>query len=466
MWLALLAGKAARTVSRLFGHGGSNLPGRLARRIDPAVLRRLAERPRCGNILITGTNGKTTTAGLAAAIAEQAGLSLVHNRAGANLIGGITTAFIGAASLSGRVDDDYGLLEVDEATVPLAVRETQPRALAVLNFFPDQLDRFATLAGTVERVRRGVAAAGADCVLALNADDPEAAQLAAAHPGQTVFFGVAPAIAARLQAWNGHGNGRSPAAPQFCSRCGRPLRYSVRFYAHLGVYACERCGLRRPEPAVQLTEWEPDADGGATITMQTPNGAVTARLTLPGFYNVYNALGAAAVASALGWPLPAIADGLGRYESGFGRMERRVVNGYEARVALVKNPVGCDEVLRTLLHEQRGKVLLFVLNDRAGDGTDIAWIWDVHFEWLATDANRPAHIVLAGTRAADAAVRLKYAGFDPDRLHVVPSAAAALDAAAGKLRSGQVLYILPTYSAMLELKPVLQRRGAAAKGGP
>jgi UDP-N-acetylmuramyl tripeptide synthase len=186
---------------------------------------------------------------------------------------------------------------------------------------------------------------------------------------------------------------------------------------------------------------------------------------LPGFYNVYNALAAAAIGVALGWPLAAIEAGLGGYEAGFGRMERGRLHGHEARVALVKNPVGCDEVLRTVLHDQRAKVLLFALNDRAGDGTDIAWIWDAHFEWLASDENGPAHIVCAGTRAADAAVRLKYAGFDVSRLHVAASPTAALDKAAALLRPGQVLYALPTYSAMLELRPAFARAGAAAPQG-
>lgn len=464
-WLALLAAKAARTVSRLLGHGGSNLPGRVARRVDPHVLRRLARRPRGGNIVVTGTNGKTTTAGLVSAIAEQAGLRLVHNRAGANLIGGITTAFVAAATVTGRLDHDHGLLEVDEATVPLAVRETQPRALLVTNFFADQLDRFATLADTVAHVRRGVEALGPDGLLILNADDPEVAGLAAARAGQALLFGVSPDIAAALQAWNGGAGSGGRAAPQLCSRCSRPLRYTVRFYAHLGVYRCPGCGFARPQPDVVLTGWQPDRDGTATIAIATAQGTVNARLAVPGFYNVYNALAAAAVAAGLGWSLAAIAAGLGRYEAGLGRMERRELAGHEVRVALVKNPVGCDEVLRTALHDPRPKLLLFALNDRAGDGTDIAWVWDAHFEWLASDANGPVHIVCAGTRATDAAIRLKYAGFDRERLHVAPGMAEALEQASALQRPGHVLYILPTYSAMLELQAALARQGAAAQGG-
>lgn len=461
----MAAGKAARTVSRLFGHGGSSLPGRVARRVDPLVLRRLANGPRSGNIVITGTNGKTTTAGLVSAIAEQAGFSLVHNQAGANLISGITAAFVGAASLSGRVNADYGLLEVDEATVPQAVRETRPRAVAVTNFFADQLDRFATLADTVARVRRGIEGLAPESTLVLNADDPEVAQLAAARPGPAVFFGVAPEVVASLAAWNGTGTDAVQTVPQLCGRCGRPLRYDARFYAHLGIYRCPGCGFARPRPDVLLTDWKPEADGGATLAMTTPAVTVNVRLTLPGFYNVYNALAAAAVGAAFGWPPEALAAGLSGYQAGFGRMERQQLGGHEARVALVKNPVGCDEVLRTVLHDQRAKVLLFALNDHAGDGTDIAWIWDAHFEWLATDTNGPAHIVCAGTRAADAAVRLKYAGFDMSRLHVEPNVSQALARASAVLRPGSVLYMLPTYSAMLELRPVLARAGVSVSQG-
>lgn len=464
-WLALVAAKAARTVSRLLGHGGSNLPGRVARRVDPHILRRLARTPPGGNILITGTNGKTTTAGLVFAIAKQAGFSLVHNRAGANLISGITAAFVGAASVTGRVQADYGLLEVDEATVPQAVRETEPRAVAVTNFFPDQLDRFATLADTVARVRRGLQRLSPDSVLVLNADDPEVAQLAASQPGRAVFFGVDAAVAARLAQWNGHGAAGN-AVPQLCGRCGRPLQYDVRLYAHLGVYRCPGCGFSRPRPHVLLSDWRPDPDGGQTMTIVSEHGTNTVRLAMPGFYNVYNALTAAAVSAALGWPAAVLGPGLGSYETGFGRMEKRQLHGHETRVALVKNPVGCDEVLRTLLHDERAKVLVFALNDQAGDGTDIAWIWDAHFEWLTTDVNGPAHVVCAGTRAADAAVRLKYAGFATSRLHVEASAAAALERARALLRPGQVMYILPTYSAMLEMRSVLARAGAdVAQGG-
>lgn len=485
--VALWAGKLAAAASHRLGRGGSNLPGRLARAIDPGVLRALAAQPRRGNLVVTGTNGKTTTAKMLAGICAAAGVDLTHNRAGANLIEGLTAAFINGATWTGRVRGAAGVLEVDEATMPAAVPALAPRVAVITNFFRDQLDRYGELETTVRLVRQGLAAAPG-LTVALNADDPLCAGLVAGAPAiagapatvggdapagaaaaapeppplaaasegapslQPLFYGVEdPAVAAGHSAW--------AADVRHCVRCGHPYEYDGIMYAHLGHYRCSRCGHRRPQPAVYARAIHRLDAHGSHFTLVTPAGEREVHLQVPGLYNIYNALAAAAAALAFGLPLDAMATGLTRTETAFGRMERLDIGGREVFVALVKNPVGYNEVLRTVVTGGAGAThLLLALNDLYADGTDVSWIWDVDFEMLVQA--EPVHLaVCSGLRAEDLAVRLKYAGLPAAQVTVQRDLKKALDQALALVRPGERLYILPTYTAMLQMRRVLSRLG-------
>jgi UDP-N-acetylmuramyl tripeptide synthase len=440
----VVAARAAGALSRRTGRGGTSLPGKLLMRLEPHAISRLSARLHRGSAVISATNGKTTTAAMVAGILERAGARLVHNRAGANMAGGVATAL-----LDGPRDADTGLFEVDEFWLGQVVNELRPRALLLANLFRDQLDRYGELDTIADRWAQ--VAATTDAALVLNADDPTVADLGRAGGGgaPVTYFGVeddAMALAEMQHA----------ADAKHCRRCGAPYVHDAVYLGHLGRYHCDSCGATRPEPHVAARAITLQGVHGARFTLSTPDGEREIALPLPGLYNVYNALGAAALSMQLGATLDHVAEGLAAVSPAFGRAETLQVGGRELSILLIKNPAGANEVLRTLVLEDGQHDLLCVLNDNTADGRDVSWVWDADFEVLAPRVRRAT---CSGTRAAEMALRLKYAGMAADRLVVEPSLDAALDRA---LSDGAgAVYALPTYTAMLALREALVGRGAA-----
>jgi len=241
-----------------------------------------------------------------------------------------------------------------------------------------------------------------------------------------------------------------------CRRCGALLTYDAVYMGHLGQWHCPRGDTHRPAPDVFATAITLDGTRAAGFELHVRGEQATVALPLPGLYNVYNALGAAALTSALGAPLSDIVAGLASTQAAFGRAETVQIAGRDLAILLVKNPAGANEVLRTLALDPGEHDVLAVLNDKIADGRDISWVWDADFETIAGSVRR---VTCSGTRAAELALRLKYAGVPPERLHVQPDLEAGLDAAladgAGRLVA------LPTYTAMLALRELLVARGAA-----
>ena len=432
------------------GGGGTSLPGKLLVRMDPGAISSLSARLERGSALISATNGKTTTAALAASIFERAGVGLVHNQAGANMAGGIASTLLEASRRGGGIAGELGLFEVDEFWLDRLIPQLSPSAIVLGNLFRDQLDRYGELDTIAERW--GVAlgsAAGQRARLVCNADDPLLADLA--RERDTLFFGIEDDSLSLA--------GMSHAADaKHCRRCGAPYVFEAIYLGHLGRYRCAACGQRRPSPTVVADQVELEGVRRARFRLNTPQGSAQVELALPGVYNIYNALSAAALAVALDIRLPAIVDGLQATSAAFGRAETLTVGGRETRILLVKNPAGANEVLRTLALEPGEHDLLGVLNDRTADGHDVSWIWDADFELLA---GRVRRVVCAGTRAPELALRLKYAGVEPERIEVRDDLSAALQAAMAGGDRGRPLYVLPTYTAMLALRELLVRRGEA-----
>ena len=457
----LAAARAAGVVSRRAGRGATSLPGKVLMLLDPHAIGALAGRLPQGSAVISATNGKTTTAAMVAAIVRRTGRTLVHNRAGANMAGGVATTLLDAARRGGGIAGDAGLFEVDEFWLDRLVPELHPRALLLGNLFRDQLDRFGELETIADRWADVVVAAD-DTTLVLNADDPLVADLGRARPpfadasrdghaAPVLYFGVEdPSMSLPgLQ---------HAADSKHCRRCGAPYRYDLAFLGHLGHYHCDTCGQTRPAPQVAAERVVLDGVRGARVTMRTPAGTIDVRLPLPGLYNVYNALGAAALTLALGATTEDIAAGLESVSAAFGRAETVPIAGRDLLLLLVKNPAGANEVLRTLALEDGAHDVLAVLNDLTADGRDVSWIWDADFEVLA---DRLRHVTCSGTRAAEMALRLKYAGVPEDRLTVEPSLGAALDRAVAAAHDGGRVVAIPTYTAMLELRRLLVDRGVA-----
>jgi lipid II isoglutaminyl synthase (glutamine-hydrolysing) len=436
--------RAAGTLSRLAGRGGgTTLPGRLLTAIDSQAISQLAGRLRAGCVLVSATNGKTTSAAMAAAILAPR-YRLAHNAAGANLASGVASALI-----SGR-DAELGLFEVDEAALPELAAAVQPRVICLGNLFRDQLDRYGELELVAERWRAMVASLPEETLLVVNADDPLVADLARAHARSTTFGVDDPAQrGATLQ---------HAADSKYCVRCGTPYAYAAAYVGHLGDYRCPACGHARPAIDVAARSIEPHGIDGISFDLRTPEGTTRVRLRVPGVYNVYNALAAASIARGLSVPAAEIVQGLARAAAAFGRFERVAVDGKTLIVLLVKNPAGANETLRTLLHGGRPSVAVVALNDRIADGRDVSWIWDVDFEPFAARLER---LVVSGERAAELALRFSYGGVDEQRIEVVPGLAAALDRGLELTDPGGELVFLPTYTAMLGLQQVIADRGYA-----
>jgi UDP-N-acetylmuramyl tripeptide synthase len=445
----LAAARAAGAVSRRAGRGGTSLPGKLLLALEPHAVGSLAARLRNGSAVISATNGKTTTAAMVAAILERGGHRLVHNRAGANMAGGVAGALLGAAGRGQTMAGDTGLFEVDEFWLDRLVPELQPRALLLANLFRDQLDRYGELETIADRWASVVAQAR-ETMLVLNSDDPLVADLGRERDDVT-FFGVEdPSMALPgLQ---------HASDSKHCRRCGAPYHYDYVFLGHLGHYHCDTCGSTRPAPQVAAERVVLDGLRGARVTLRTPAGTADVRLPLPGLYNVYNMLGATALALALGAPLDDVVAGLEAVSPAFGRAETVELGGRDVLLLLVKNPAGANEVLRTLALEDGEHDLLAVLNDNTADGRDVSWVWDADFETLA---GRLRRVTCSGTRAAEMALRLKYAGVPEDRLVVEPELSAGLDRAVDAVPAGAPgrLVAIPTYTAMLELRRLLVARG-------
>jgi lipid II isoglutaminyl synthase (glutamine-hydrolysing) len=432
-----LAARAAGAASRLAGRGGTSLPGKLLLRMEPGAIERLA-RP-LDSAILSATNGKTTTAAMAARVLERGGRTLVHNRAGANMAGGVATALV-------RARGDTGLFEVDEFWLPQVLPQVRPRALLLANLFRDQLDRYGELETIAERWAQALAATPVE-QLVLNADDPVVADLG--RDREPLYFGVEDSGMAMAEM-------QHAADAKHCRRCGAAYVYDAIFMGHLGHYHCPNCDARRPQPAVTAHHITLHGTRSARFELRTPAGVADVDLPLPGLYNVYNALAAAALGLALGAQLDHVVAGLQGVSPAFGRAELVRLRGRDLSILLVKNPAGANEVLRTLTLEPGEHDVFAVLNDNVADGRDVSWVWDADFEVVA---DRVRRVTCSGTRAAEMAVRMKYAGVPEERITVRESLAGGLDAA---IADGEgPLYALPTYTAMLALREELVERGAA-----
>jgi UDP-N-acetylmuramyl tripeptide synthase len=418
--------------------GGTTLPGKLLWKLDPAAIDALATRLPQGSVAVSATNGKTTTTAMVAEILRPH-VRVAHNDSGANLVSGVASALLEAR------DAELGLFEVDEGALPEVSRRVRPKALLLCNLFRDQLDRYGELELVAGRWRAAVAALP-HAQLVVNGDDPQVGALA--RPGGRVFGLDDPRVARPAL--------QHAADSKYCLRCGTPYEYAAAYVGHLGDYRCPKCGHARPPLDVTARDIELRGLDGAAFTLVAAEGEARVELRLPGLYNVYNALGAASLAVALGIGLDDVRDGLARFSAAFGRFERIPIGDRRVLMLLIKNPAGANEAIRTLVEGAASRVAVIALNDGIADGRDVSWIWDVDFEPLLDGLDR---LVASGSRAAELALRFAYGGFDRDRIEVVPSLDAALDRGLELTPAGGELTVLPTYTAMLALRRTLAARG-------
>ncbi len=441
---AILAGRLASRLLRLLGRSATALPGKLALTLSPGLLADLTAGRQV--ILVTGTNGKTTTVRMLCQILEDQGRAVITNPSGANLDSGLTTTLLSHVPLLRQLDKKQAcalVFEIDEAFFGKLAASIKPEICLVTNFFRDQLDRFGELQHTRDLIAKGLRESQAQAVLC--ADDSLCASLGR-ESRQAVYFGM---DAGQLRQNQGQGGGESP----FCVFCGGRYQYSGVSYGHLGLFRCPGCGFERPQPdlsfeALALTERSVQAR--FTCCGQTSETTIP----VPGLHNAYNAAGALLAAVRAGVPLSDAAVSLTRTQAAFGRMERFEADGKDVCLILVKNPVGMERALDFVARAGDVGAVMMLLNANDPDGRDVSWIWDARFE----EALPAGPVGVSGVRSADLALRLHYAGKNADELWVDSDHLALFDRCLNHCPQDRCLYILPNYTAMLALRADLATR--------
>lgn len=432
--LLSLGAKLVSKLSKSFNLGnGSTWPGHIALSLDENIISHLLNNSTIQTILIVGTNGKTTTVKMLATILEQSGKKVIQNTSGANLLNGIASSLLLHTNYHGKLSADYGVFEVDENNLPLVLQHMKPTIVVALNLFRDQLDRYGELDSIAKKWNKAFHQLPPETTLVLNADDPLIAYVAKDVTAKVVYFGLPEATKGTKELQHG-------ADSVYCPNCGHKLDYKKVFYSHLGIWSCPSCGVKRPFPD--------------EMPVTSP---------LPGLYNTYNTYAASLTAHELDIAQKVIDAGLQKVTPAFGRQEKVTIDGKHVQIFLSKNPISMNESLRTIA-EMKAKHVLFVLNDRIPDGLDVSWIWDIDLESYRDTFSK---IFVAGDRVYDFGLRITYSkndkflisNFKSDpNVQMFENLHEALRAALEVINQNETLYILPTYSAMLEVRKILTGR--------
>lgn len=437
---SVAACKLTRSLLRRTGRGGTAVPGKAAMKIARNILAVTSEGMEI--IVVTGTNGKTTTCSMIHHIITEAGQDCLLNKSGANLLSGITADLTCNAGALGTPRTHYAVLECDEAALKQVVPLVRPKAIVVTNLFSDQVDRYGSVAGTLKEIRKGVKRVP-ETTLVLNAEDPLSASLSLGTDNPVVWFGMDQTVGVL-----GNIDTRDAGV---CPRCKTPFTYDYHVYAHLGGFVCPGCGWKRQEADVAVTSIDQVTAAGSRIHVRTKEGEREALVRIPAAYNVYNAAAAAAAASVLGFSLNDALDSLATARTAFGRLEAFDLDGLPVQMILVKNPAGCNQAFSYLKHLEGDYAAILCLNDRTGDGHDISWIEDTDYEKLCADPGLK-RIYVCGDRKEDLAERLKRAGANDSLLIMIESYEEILPMIRDQ---GLPVFALPNYTAMMELRKVL-----------
>jgi UDP-N-acetylmuramyl tripeptide synthase len=449
---AISAGKLAGASGRFFHiGGGTSLPGMIARRIDPNVLKSVVGASKAKKIVITGSNGKTTTARMTAAIADASGHRVSQNRTGSNLLQGVTSVAVNFADMLGRLDSDVLLFEIDEATIPLAVPEIQPDVVLITNIFRDQLDRYGELYSVARALNTMLESLPESSTILLNGNDPQVADFGMNARAKRLFFGLE-----TLEV--GTPVPEQSADIVRCIRCNSDLDYKVAYMSHLGIYKCPNCGYTLPDLDIAVTSvaLAENGEGPSHIKLRTPQGEMKLEIPLPGLHNVYNAAAAIGAAMAAGFPLDKVQTAMSNIRTAFGRMEKIQAGDKTIFLSFVKNPTSFNLMLRLIAQHAGKKHLMLAASHTVVDGEDFAWLWDVDIEEIASDI---LDAVCSGNKPEELAMRLKYAEVPTEKITLIQDREAALDAAMRKVEPGGTLYIMSSYTPTQELRRIMQKRG-------
>ncbi|AWI03170.1 Mur ligase family protein [Clostridium drakei] len=427
------------SLSKVLFKGGSNFPGRIALKLDESILKTLCEDYKI--ILITGTNGKTTTTSMIYNMLKDSEKYVITNNTGANMLPGIVSCFVEHFSFSSCSATKYAVIECDEANVKLVTKYVTPEVITVTNLFRDQLDRYGEVYTTLKKILEGIEKVPL-ANLVLNGDESLLGDLEL--PNRTIYYGFKDSL-------NKNKIIDINADAKFCKKCKSPYKYNYLTYNHLGDFYCENCGYKRPELDYYIDEIKEQDTEGSLVIM---NGNEY-YINQPGTYNIYNALCAYSVGKVCGIPDSIIFNSLKSQKSSFGRQESINIDGKDIKIILVKNPAGYNEAINTISLDKRKFSLAVLLNDNYADGRDVSWIWDVNFEMLSTlDIDKT---IVSGIRLYDMAIRLKVAGIPQDKFAICENYENILE----EIRKcdNDTLYILATYTAMINFRKFLNNKG-------
>jgi UDP-N-acetylmuramyl tripeptide synthase len=439
---SIIAAKLTLFLSKKFLKGGSNFPGKVALKLDNSILKTVTKNYKV--IMITGTNGKTTTTSMIYNILKEAGLDVITNSTGANMLPGITSCFVDNYKFSSS-KERYAVIEVDEANLKFITKHLTPWSITITNLFRDQLDRYGEVYTTLSKIMEGVTLVP-ETKLILNGDESLLGELKLPNPTTYFGFGLSPTNDKVIDI-------NSDA--KFCKFCKTNYEYNFVSYNHLGDFYCPSCGYKRPELKYTLTNVLDITSENSLVEFNNKEFNVTQS----GVYNIYNALCAYSITKELGIDDKIIYNSLNKQESSFGRQEVINIEGKEVKIILVKNPAGYNQAIDTLCLSKDSLSVAFLLNDNYADGRDVSWIWDVNFEKLAgLDVK---DVFISGERMYDMAIRLKIAGISVDKFKIDGEFSTLTENI--KISTGNKIYILATYTAMINYRKYLHSKGYIKK---
>lgn len=418
--LLILLGKFFSKCMRVFNLGnGSTWPGHIALNINKNFTQQILSKTTMQIIIIAGTNGKTTTATLIKTALKKNGKTVIQNQSGANLLNGIASTLIHNCTLVGKLPYDYAIFEVDENVLPLVLKQIQPEFIILLNLFRDQLDRYGEINTIAYKWKKALQTLSEKTSLILNGDDPLIASQGAKIPNKNYYFGL-------RKTFNAQNTVSTTADSVFCPFCNARLNYHYTNYSHLGDWYCKNCHAKRPHLSLDYFTDYP----------------------VPGVYNKYNVHAAVLLLKQLHIPEEKIIQSMQLFVPAFGRQEIISFKNKNIQIFLSKNPTSFNQSYTTI-RDLDAKTLILVLNDRIPDGRDISWIWDIDLPNIKLFSN----IIVSGDRVYDMALRIKYE--DYNNVKTFENLEEAIHAGIKLLEDKETLFILPTYSAMLEVRKII-----------
>ncbi len=438
LFFAILIAKLTKTTLKIFGRRGSSLPGKLALRLYPDILSALGRNVK--TVVVSATNGKTTTVKILKHILNENGKLAFSNSLGSNMEQGIVSDFILNADIFGNPKKKFAVIECDEAALKYVTPKLRPQIIAILNVFRDQLDRFSELSMTLCDLREGLKSSK-DSEYLINADCSLVSSIVDEAKDNVRYFG-----------FNKGAEQKSPVSDAvYCIKCGKHYDYSYRVFAHFGDFSCTGCGYKRQKPEYAVTNFETDFNE-SRFTIEHNENKYEVELNISGLHNIYNALAALAAANMLGVGMSEATVSLKTAEGGAGRGESFLINKKDVSMMLIKNPSGADRAFSVVAEKKKPFKLLIALNTKVADGKDISWIWDSDFEKLIENENIIEYAI-SGERAYELALRLKYAGAPEDMLNVIEEQSELLEFIKSE---EQDIYMLPSYTVMFNLRDVLK----------